>query len=238
MERGWNGTWHGLERLSFRGRGGSHGRAGPGRTEPTPDAPYGRSSTTMKLTLQKALGVLGAGVVLAGLGLAGPISQAGAQPVAAAAVTTAFDLNGTYTDGGSARPVIKNVNDILTVDMSSQHRPTATGVVINSDTILVTFPDDATYGAKLLASGTIAWSNGSAWRKLSLVTVPNVVGLLSASAIATLHASGFVVTQTKPISCDADGTVTRQSPTGGHLVPQGSTVNITVPTPRIKPPCP
>jgi PASTA domain len=194
----------------------------------------------MKFTLRRALGVLGAGAILAGLGMAGAAAQAGAQPVAAAAVavTTVFDLNGTYTDGGSARPVIKNVNDILTVDMSSQHRPTATGVVVNSDTILVTFPDDATYGGKLIAPGTIAWSNGSAWRKLPLVSVPNVVGLLSADAIATLHASGFVVTQTKPISCDADGTVTRQSPTGDQLVPQGSTVNITVPTPRLKPPCP
>ena len=192
----------------------------------------------MKLTLRRALGVLGAGVILAGLGLAGTISPAGAQPVAAAAVTTVFDLNGTYTDGGSARPVIKNVNDILTVDMSSQHRPTATGIVINSDTILVTFPDDATYGAKLLAPGTIAWSNGSAWRKLSLVSVPNVVGLDSTAAIATLRASGFVVTQTKPPVCDPDGTVTRQSPAGGQLAPQGSIVNITVPVLRLKPPCP
>ena len=192
----------------------------------------------MKFTLWRALGVLGAGAIVAGLGMAGTVTRAGSQPVAAAAVTTVFDLNGTYTDGGSARPVIKNVNDILTVDMSSQHRPTATGVVLNSDTILVTFPDDATYGAKLIAPGTIAWSNGSAWRKLPLVRVPNVVGLPSADAVATLHASGFVVTQTKPISCDADGTVTRQFPIGGQLVPQGSTVNITVPAPRLKPPCP
>src|SRR3982751_643742 len=115
----------------------------------------------MKLTLRRALGVFGAGAILAGLGMAGTVVQAGAQPVASAAVTTVFDLNGTYTDGGSARPVISNVNDILTVDMSSQHRPTATGVVITSDTILVTFPDDGTYAAKLQAPGTIRWSNGS-----------------------------------------------------------------------------
>jgi len=186
----------------------------------------------MRFTLRKALGALGAAAIVAGLGLAGTATQAGA------AVTTVFDLNGTYTDGGSARPVIRNVNDILTIDMSSQNRPAATGVVVSSDTIVVTFPDDATYGAKLLAGGTIAWSNGSAWRKLQLVSVPNVVGMLSADAISTLRARGFGVTQTRPIDCDADGTVTRQNPTAGRLVPQGSTVNITVPRPPIQRICP
>ncbi len=39
--------------------------------------------------------------------------------------------------------------------MSSQHRPTATGVVINADTILITFPDAGTFAAKLVAPGTI-----------------------------------------------------------------------------------
>lgn len=186
----------------------------------------------MKFTFRRALGALGAGAVLAGLALTGTATQAGAQTSAAAATTTVFDVSGTYTDGGSARPVITRANDILTVDMSSQHRPTATGVVVNSDTILVTFPDDATYGGKLIAPGTIAWSNGSAWRKLTMVVVPNVVGLDPADALAALHAKGFVVTQAHPPRCDADGTVTGQSPTGGQLAPQGSTVRITVPVPR------
>jgi hypothetical protein len=103
--------------------------------------------------------------------------------------TPVFNISGTYTDGGSARPVISDEGDILTVDMSSQHRPTASGVVINSDTILVTFPDirfnsinigrppaiqiisvpdshEATFTAKLQAPGTIRWSNRSTWRKI------------------------------------------------------------------------
>ena len=83
-----------------------------------------------------------------------------------AATPLLFDINGTYTDGGSARPVISNANDILRVDMSSQNRPAATGVVINGDTILVIFRDDTTYPAKLQAPGTIRWSNGSTWLKI------------------------------------------------------------------------
>jgi hypothetical protein len=191
-----------------------------------------------RFTLRRGLGVLGGAAMLAGLGLAATAVQTGAQPVAAAAVSTVFSLNGTYTDGGSARPVITNVNDILTVDMSSQGRPAATGVVVSSDTILVTFPDDATYGAKLIAPDTIVWSNGSAWRKVQLVTVPRVVGLNSSDAVAILHASGFLVTTNRPPSCDADGTVTRQSPAGGQQALRGSRVTITVPGPRFKPPCP
>jgi PASTA domain len=199
-----------------------------------------------KLTLARTLGALCAGALLVGLGVAATATQAGARSavapvraVALAATPTLFDLNGTYTDGGSARPVISDVNDILTVDMSSQHRPTATGVVVNSDTILVTFPDDATYGAKLVAPGTIAWSNGSTWRKLSLVTVPNVVGLEEATAVSTLRSRGFAVTTTHPVSCnDPDGTVTRQTPAGGSVVVQGSLVRLTVPVLRLRPPCP
>src|SRR3954453_13577935 len=52
------------------------------------------------------------------------VSAAGLRtaPVMAAATPLPFDVNGTYTDGGSARPVLSDANDILTVDMSSQGR--------------------------------------------------------------------------------------------------------------------
>jgi hypothetical protein len=88
----------------------------------------------------------------------------------AAAVPVLFDLNGTYWDGGSGWPVISNRNEIITVDMSSEDRPEATGIVINSDIILVTFPDDSTYTAKLQEPGTIRWSNGAAWQKARQVS--------------------------------------------------------------------
>src|SRR4051795_7337237 len=127
----------------------------------------------MATKLHKRAGTLTAVLAMAGAALFATTGAANAQSQTASAATAAtavvFDLNGTYSDGGSARPVISDVNDILTVDMSSQHRPTATGVVITSDTILVTFPDDGTYAAKLQAPGTIRWSNGSVWQKTRLV---------------------------------------------------------------------
>lgn len=93
------------------------------------------------------------------------VTPANATPPGTTAIPTVFDLNGAYVVGLPGRPVITNVNDILTVNMSALGRPTATGVVVNSDTIIVTFPDDATYGGKLLAARVIRWSNRSDWYK-------------------------------------------------------------------------
>jgi hypothetical protein len=125
--------------------------------------------------------------------------------------------------------VISDVADILTVDMSSQHRPTASGVVVNSDTILVTFPDDATYGGKLVAPGTIRWSNGSTWRKLTFATVPDVVGSTALAATSQLRAVGFAVSSRTEATCDElPGHVARQTPLGGTSVPVGSTVVVYV----------
>jgi hypothetical protein len=77
-----------------------------------------------------------------------------------------FDLNGDWTDGGTAAPVISIKGDKLTIDMSAHHRPTARGSIINSETIKVTFPDDATYTGTLQTPDTIKWSNGSTWTKV------------------------------------------------------------------------
>jgi hypothetical protein len=190
----------------------------------------------MKINIRRTLGALSAGMLLAGAGMLASVTPASAHSAPASAhaaiaatTPTLFDLNGTYTDGGSARPVISDLNDILTVDMSSQHRPTASGVVINSETIIVTFPDDATYGAKLVAPGTIRWSNGSTWRKLTFATVPDVVGLSQAVATSVLQSSGFVVTTGTTVTCDTkQGNVDSQTPPGGTSAIQGSTVNIKI----------
>ncbi len=84
-----------------------------------------------------------------------------------AVIETVIDLNGRWTDGGTAKPIISVNSTDLTIDMSAQHRPTAHGSIIDNQTISVTFPDDATYSATLRAPGTIRWSNGSAWTKVT-----------------------------------------------------------------------
>lgn len=85
---------------------------------------------------------------------------------AEAPATTIFDLNGAWTDGLSARPVITVLDRAITVNMSALGRPNARGTVVDASNITVTFPDDATYTARLIAPGTILWSNNSTWTKL------------------------------------------------------------------------
>ncbi|WP_371649101.1 MULTISPECIES: PASTA domain-containing protein [unclassified Streptomyces] len=193
-------------------------------------------------SLATVLNVAGAG---AGAASSAPLTSALVTPVEASAHTASvsartataaatplvFDVNGTFTDGGSARPVISDVNDILTVDMSSQHRPTATGVVINSDTILVTFPDDATYSAKLQAPNTIRWSNGSTWQKLNLVRVPDVGEETRLVATSILNSAGFAVGRVTTVvdwRCNHDHTVSGQTPGAGTLAVPGTAVNLTI----------
>ncbi len=183
----------------------------------------------MRIQLSRRLAVLGAVLALAGAAQVATAAPANAQPVSVQAIPTVFDLNGTYNVGGTARPVISNVNDILTVNMSAFGRPAANGVVINSDTIVVTFPDDATYGAKLLWPGTIQWSNGSVWVKLVPVTVPSVVGLDRTTARQRLVTAGFAVSSlpgTRDLTCERINRVYSQSPSAGTLALPGSLVSI------------
>lgn len=181
------------------------------------------------IVLVGAMALLGVTLVTAA-GPANARAVATSEPSTVAVTTaTLFDLNGTYTDGGTASPVISNINDILTVDMSSQHRPNANGVVVNNDTIIVTFADDHTYGAKLAAPGIIRWSNGSTWRKVTFATVPDVVEATSAVATAQLHSAGFAVQRRTKPTCEVKaGLVAAQNPAGGASAPVGATVEITI----------
>lgn len=187
----------------------------------------------MKINIRRICSTSSAVAALIGAGVLAVAAPASAQPAqrsarqTMAATTTVFDVNGIYTDGGSARPRISDVNDILTIDMSSQHRPTATGVVINADTILVTFPDDATYTAKLVAPGTIRWSNGSIWQKLAVVVVPDVTGLLKAQAVAALQSAGLTAVAQNRLTCDTlPGHVDQQLPAAGAQLVPGSVIQI------------
>ena len=81
-------------------------------------------------------------------------------------INTAFDLNGSWTDGSSPWVAVIFAGPVsLTVDMSDYERPNASGHIIDSSTITVTFPDDHAYTGTLIAPNKIRWSNGSAWTK-------------------------------------------------------------------------
>ncbi len=79
---------------------------------------------------------------------------------------TIFDLNGRWTGGTGPGPFFSVNGNGLSVDMSAFHRPTATGFVINSTTISMTFPDDRTNTGRLESPNTIRWSDNSLWTKL------------------------------------------------------------------------
>lgn len=94
-----------------------------------------------------------------------------AAATAISATATIFDLNGNWASGGLPGPVISVNGNSLSIDMSVYNRPNASGVILDSSHISVTFPDDNSYTAVLQQPGTIAWSNNSAWTK-----VPDSVG--------------------------------------------------------------
>jgi hypothetical protein len=81
-------------------------------------------------------------------------------------ITTVIDLNGTWASGGVPGPVISINGDSISVDMSAYKRPTASGLVLDSSDITVTFPDDKTYTGKLQPPNRIEWSNNSEWTKV------------------------------------------------------------------------
>lgn len=76
-----------------------------------------------------------------------------------------MNLQGRWTDGS---PQSAAISVTLTIDMSAWDRPMAQGSVVDSSTIRVTFPDDATYTGTLLAPDMIRWSNGSMWQRVDL----------------------------------------------------------------------
>jgi hypothetical protein len=159
----------------------------------------------------------------------------GAAPAVAAApdpVTTVFDLNGTYSGPESTLPKITRIGDKLTVDMSALGRPTASGTVVDGETISVTFPDDANYVGTLALPGTIKWSNRSTWYKTR--PVPNVTRASVASAIVKLSYSGFArgaITPAVNNSCLHTAVVVEQNPRAGAPAIPGSRVDLTVQKP-------
>ena len=108
---------------------------------------------------KRILTVLGAALLLTGVGLVATTGVANAA-------TLAYDINGSWTVNGPEAPRITSSGGSISIDMSYAGRPTATGTVVNSSTIQVTFPDAGTFTAQVLSSTQLSWSNGTRWAKV------------------------------------------------------------------------
>ena len=86
-----------------------------------------------------------------------------------------FDINGPWTDNGSAKPVITTAAGAVVIDMSYAHRPTASGSVLDASSILVNFPDAGPYIGTFVGPAVLRWSNGSIWQKV--YTGPTAIDL-------------------------------------------------------------
>jgi phospholipase C len=82
---------------------------------------------------------------------------------------TVLDLRGAWASGGVAGPIVSMAGNSISIDMSSSHRPQASGSVLDSTKISVNFPDDKTYTGVLQAPNLIKWSNDSSWTKVPAI---------------------------------------------------------------------
>ena len=87
----------------------------------------------------------------------------------APAIQTVLDLRGAWASGGAAGPFVSVTGNSISIDMSAYHRPTASGRVLDSTHISVSFPDDKTYTGVLQAPNVIRWSNNSSWTKVPAI---------------------------------------------------------------------
>jgi hypothetical protein len=96
-------------------------------------------------------------------------------PTARAAALLPFNIDGPWTDNGSAKPIISSAGGVVLIDMSYAHRPTASGSVLDASSILMTFPDAGPYIGTFLSPTVLRWSNGSIWQKV--YTGPTVINV-------------------------------------------------------------
>jgi len=118
----------------------------------------------MRKSMARGFARLATAVVVAGLGLVAAVS--GASVASAAAPALVFNINGSWTDNGTATPSIIQSGSSVVVNMSYANRPTAFGNVVDATTIVVRFPDAGTITGTLQGTGTIRWNNGSSWQKV------------------------------------------------------------------------
>lgn len=135
-------------------------------------------------------------------------------------VSTVLDLNGNWSAGGR-QVAIATQGNALTIDMTAFGRPAAFGTIVDSSTITVTFPDDATFTGKLLAPNSIRWSNGTAWTTGAVSTVLDLNGNWSAGgrrAVIAIQANALT------IDMSAFG-----RPAASGSIVDGSTITVTFP---------
>ena len=95
-----------------------------------------------------------------------------------AAIKPAFDINGHYTAGGQAGPIVTTAGNTIAIDMSAYKRPNATGVLLNPTTAHFVFTDDKTqpggaYTVTIEPPATLYFQgNKSTWVKTANITSP------------------------------------------------------------------
>jgi hypothetical protein len=138
---------------------------------------------------------------------------------------TIFNLSGRWIAAGTTGPFISVNETTISVDMSMFGRPTAHGSVVDSSTISVTFPDDATYTGTLLPDLSIRWSNGTTWLKGARSTIFDLNGKWTGGT----GPGPFISVNANDISVDMSAF---GRPTAHGSVIDSSTISVTFPDDR------
>jgi hypothetical protein len=149
-------------------------------------------------------------------------------------IQTVLDLSGQWESGGVPGPFITVGGNSLSVDMSVFNRPTASGSILDSSDITVTFPDDKTYTGKLQLPGTILWSNNSFWTEVPVPTTINLNGAWASGGVP----GPFISVHNKSISVDMSAF---NRPTATGTILDSSDITVTFPddktyTGKLQPP--
>ena len=95
-----------------------------------------------------------------------------------AAIKPAFDINGHYSAGGQAGPIVSTAGNTIAIDMSAYKRPNASGVLLNPTTAHLVFTDDKTqpggaYTVTIEPPATLYFQgNKSTWVKTANLATP------------------------------------------------------------------
>jgi phospholipase C len=134
----------------------------------------------------------------------------------APSIETVLDMRGAWASGGVAGPCVSVTGNSISIDMSTSHRPTASGHVLDSTHISVNFPDDTTYTGVLQAPDVIKWSNNSSWTKVAVTqTVIDLNGQWMSGGVLgpviTMHCNSIAIDMSALNRPAASGTVVNGS---------------------------